>query len=76
MYFWRCLIMLSSISQQICMPTEAPRLVNEENKWARNEKDDMKKAIELLYDFKKSLGDLHPNCLNLIENMLQHPRRY
>jgi hypothetical protein len=42
-----------------------------ESRYNRNEEADMQKAIGYLYDFKKKLDDLHPNCLNLIENMLQ-----
>lgn len=44
----------------------------QDNLWSRNEKDDMKEAIDLLYSFKEKLGKLHPNCINLIEQMLQN----
>jgi len=45
------------------------------NPYNRNEKDDMKIAIDALYEFRKKLSELHPTCIELIENMLQH-RRY
>jgi hypothetical protein len=40
--------------------------------YERNEKEDMKKAIEFLYEFKEKLSELHPTCLNAIEHMLQY----
>lgn len=46
-----------------------------ESRYSRNEKDDMKKAIELLYEFKRGLDELHPNCTTLMEQMLQYNRR-
>lgn len=44
--------------------------------WERNEKEDMKLAIEYLYDFHEKLIKLHPECRNAIHNMLQDVRRY
>ncbi len=43
-------------------------------RYERNEQEDMKKAVDYLYEFKKKMAELHPSCLNLIENMLQRPR--
>lgn len=40
----------------------------------RDEKADMKRAIELLYEFKESLNQLHPNCVTVIDHLLQHPK--
>lgn len=56
----------------IPMPTN--EVSSQQTKYNRNEKDDMKKAIELLYEFTEKLRELHPNCIDMIENMLQ--RRY
>jgi len=50
-----------------------PPVQQTENKYSRNEEADMQKAMGYLYDFKKKLDELHPNCTNLIENMLQKP---
>lgn len=44
------------------------------NRWERNEKDDMKTAIEYLFDFKDKLSKLHPTAIDMIENMLQRHR--
>ncbi len=41
----------------------------------RDEEKDMKLAISMLYAFKRELSELHPNCLMVIENLLQQ-RRY
>jgi len=67
--------MLQMLSMPVCQPSQEPLMAHAPNLYERSEKEDMKKAIELLYDFRKSLGELHPNCITLIENMLQH-RRY
>lgn len=40
----------------------------------RNEAEDMQKAMGYLYEFKQKLDELHPNCLNLVEHMLQSPK--
>lgn len=40
-------------------------------KYNRNAKDDMKKAVELLFEFKENLDKLHPTCIELISAMLQ-----
>ncbi len=44
------------------------------SRYSRNEKDDIKIAIDALYDFKKKLDELHPACVDIIENMMQRPR--
>ncbi len=46
-----------------------------DDKWGRSEQEDVKEAIDLLYDFRKKLDKLHPRVKDLIENMLQ-VRRY
>lgn len=43
--------------------------------WDRNEKEDMKLAIEYLYDLHEKLSKLHPECRITIHNILQE-RRY
>lgn len=50
--------------------------IREPSRNSRNEKEDMQKAIEYLYDFKRKLDELHPNCIVLIENLLQKSRYY
>jgi hypothetical protein len=47
-----------------------------DDKWSRNMQDDMKEAIDLLFKFRRDLDKLHPECMQIIENMLQrnHPR--
>jgi len=42
-----------------------------ESRWNRSEEEDMQQAIAYLYEFKKKLDKLHPNCMNLIQNILQ-----
>jgi len=43
-------------------------------RYTRNEKDDLKVAIDALYEFKRKLDDLHPNVERCISNMLQERR--
>jgi hypothetical protein len=67
--------MLSNI--QYSMPSiPAAQTTDCNGRFSRNEKEDMQKAIEYLYDFKRKLDELHPNCLSLIEGMLQRVRHY
>jgi hypothetical protein len=58
----------------IPMPCEAPRSLHHEDKYKRNEVEDMKKGIEILYEFREKLFALHPVVIDAIENMLQRPR--
>ena len=55
------------------MQCEAPISVNE-NKYSRNEMQDVIKAIEYLYEFKEKLNKLHPCVIDIIENLLQRQR--
>lgn len=43
--------------------------------WERNEKEDMKLAMDYLYEFKEKLMKLHPLCMETVNNLLQE-RRY
>jgi hypothetical protein len=43
-------------------------------RYNRNEKDDLKTAIDALYEFKRKLDELHPSCVEFIDNILQRPR--
>jgi len=63
--------MLGRIGNQVSMPCEAPRLAVSEDKWQRNEKDDLKTAIEYLYEFREKLSKLHPIAMEAIDQMLQ-----
>lgn len=40
------------------------------DRWKRNEKEDLKDAIDALYEFKKKLDKLHPNCTDIISKLL------
>jgi hypothetical protein len=55
----------SSNLNQCASPSIRP-----EGRYDRNEKDDMKIAIDALYEFKSKLDTLHPGCTYLIEKML------
>lgn len=44
-----------------------------DDRWSRNQKEDMKEAVDLLWKFKEALDRLHPECTNLMERMLQVP---
>lgn len=67
--------MLGRIGNSPLMACEAPRnAVQHEDKWQRNEVEDMKKGIEYMYEFREKLSKLHPVVLDAIENLLQRPR--
>ena len=50
------------------------KFTSETTKNDRDECDDMQEAIKLLYEFKAKLDKLHPNCLIIIDHMLQKQR--
>ena len=52
-------------------PTCAPMV---DDRYSRSQQNDMKDAIDALYDFKSKLDKLHPVCTDLIQNMLQQQR--
>jgi hypothetical protein len=61
--------------RQISNGLNQPMSVNvSEDRYGRNELDDMKRGLEYLYEFKEKLAKLHPNVMDAIENMLQRPR--
>lgn len=64
--------MLNRIGHQLNSCAPSPSLVDD--KWARNEAEDMKKGIEYLYEFKEKLLKLHPVVMDAIEVLLQRPR--
>lgn len=39
--------------------------------YQRNLKDDLKTALDLLFEFKEKIDKLHPNTKEIIEQMLQ-----
>jgi hypothetical protein len=41
-------------------------------RWNRNEQEDLKSAIDALYEFRRKLENLHPNCIDLVNTMLQN----
>lgn len=65
--------MLGRLGSSInCVSAESmPRVPS---RYERNEIEDMKIAIGYLYEFKKKLDELHPACIDAIDNMLQRPR--
>lgn len=52
----------------------APQPLSIDDRWTRNECEDLKTAIEHLYAFREKLSKLHPVVLDAIENMMQRPR--
>lgn len=67
--------MLNRLGQAPLMPYEAPKPLYSEELYKRNEQEDVKKAIEYLYEFKEKLSKLHPMATMVIEQILQ-PVRY
>lgn len=64
--------MLSSFkNKQIA---EIPNMPMINKTWERNVQEDLKKAIDLLFDFKASLDKLHPECTRVIERIMQPVR--
>ncbi len=57
-----------------CVPLRNAQPVPE-SRYTRDEEEDLKKAIGYLYEFKKKLDSLHPNCVYIIEHMLQNNNR-
>jgi hypothetical protein len=49
---------------------ESQHLEHGIERWERNECEDMKTAIDYLYEFKKNLSNLHPVVVELISYML------
>ncbi len=45
-----------------------------EPRYDRNEQEDLKLAIDYIYELKKKLNQLHPNVSYLAEHMLQRGR--
>ena len=66
--------MLSSLRTYTSYTETVPK-INVNDKWVRNQKEDMKKAMDYLYEFREKLDELHPECVIIIESMLQQ-RRY
>lgn len=61
------------VTQKRCVDT-SPQV---DDRWNRNEQDDLKEAIDLMYDFKKKLNKLHPRISDMVETMLQrHGNRF
>lgn len=67
--------MLNRMCQQPLMSAQTiPSSLNVEERWTRNEQEDVKKAIEHLYEFKEKLSKLHPVAQQVIEDLVQRPR--
>jgi len=69
--------MLSSLncfsSAQRCETVNTPM---RDDRYDRNEQEDLKLAIDHLYEFKAKLNKLHPGVMNKVEDMLQYKQRY
>lgn len=61
--------MLSSIN------CETVGQICREPRYDRNEKEDLKLALDYLWEFKEKLNKLHPNVTYTIERMLQFNNR-
>lgn len=66
--------MLNRIGNQLNMACEMPRQIPSEDRYARNEMEDMCKAMQYLYEFRDKLAKLHPNCIDIITHLMQNPR--
>ena len=55
---------------QACLPKEFAS----NDKYNRDEKEDLKTGIDLLFKFKHELDKLHPKTLDYIDQLLQRPR--
>lgn len=58
------------------MPSESTLATQEdfvkyEERRKRDEKRDVKRALDLFYRFSDKLKELHPSCVGLIHNMIQ-----
>lgn len=53
---------------------DAPTVPMIDKTWERNIQDDLKEAIDLLFNFKASLEKLHPECTRVIERIMQPVR--
>jgi hypothetical protein len=65
--------MLGRIGNQVCQSEMRPSSLHED-RYARNEKEDLKTGIDYLYEFREKLNKLHPFVIDLIDQMLQRPR--
>ena len=45
--------------------------ISRDDRYDRNEQEDLKLAIDYLYEFKAKLNKLHPSILDKIQHMLQ-----
>lgn len=61
--------MLTGTRMNSCAPVDMPR---PDDRYSRNLKEDLKAAMDLLISFKESLEKLHPECIFLIEKLLQN----
>jgi hypothetical protein len=61
-----------------CVPYqgEACTSPKRDDRYDRSEQEDLKLAIDYIYEFRGKLNKLHPGVLDKVEQMLQHNRRY
>jgi hypothetical protein len=67
--------MLGTLNCASMRPTLAQNVCSDD-RYERNEQEDLKLAIDHLYEFRAKLNKLHPAVLDKVEMMLQHNRRY
>lgn len=63
--------MLSFINSALYPQNGAPAPSSKDNRLQRNEEEDLKLGVGYLYEFRKKLNELHPNCVGLIEHMFK-----
>lgn len=69
--------MLRVFGNQCNLPMPSNAIKEESSthsRFQRNEKEDLKTGIDLLYKFKEDLDKLHPQTIEVIEAMLQKQR--
>jgi hypothetical protein len=60
--------MLRDTASQMCMAPQMPS--NYEERYKRNEKKDLKRAMDLFFKLKENLDKLHPACAQVVYNLV------
>lgn len=58
-------------TQTARLACESP-VFESQGRYNRNEEEDIKTAISYLYEFKRKLDALHPNCVDIISHILSN----
>jgi hypothetical protein len=51
-----------------------PQRLEVDSRYNRDEKEDLKKGLDHLWEFRQKLAELHPNVVGTIEALLQRQR--